>query len=178
MRHRRKPANSSGSRKVRTGGKSGRDGAWRGVKSSQHCRRKFELGIPALWNRAASRRESHRRSEPQRARATGEVPTVDSGPQPAGRVRRSRSARGSGPERTRPGDDDADRPIGSGSTAEIFDDPAKATVGANDHGLVVGDGVFEALKVTAAGPFALRRHLERMTARPAAMDLPDARTTR
>ena len=42
-----------------------------------------------------------------------------------------------------------------------------------DHGLVVGDGVFEALKVTAAGPFAVRRHLERMTRSARAMELPE-----
>ncbi len=42
--------------------------------------------------------------------------------------------------------------------------PAEApTVSATDHGLVVGDGVFEALKVTDAGAFAVRRHLARLT---------------
>ena len=42
-----------------------------------------------------------------------------------------------------------------------------------DHGLVVGDGVFEALKVTPAGAFAVQRHLNRMTRSAAAMGLPD-----
>jgi branched-chain amino acid aminotransferase len=44
----------------------------------------------------------------------------------------------------------------------VYADGRDARVGATDHGLVVGDGVFEALKVTPAGPFALRRHLDRL----------------
>lgn len=55
----------------------------------------------------------------------------------------------------------------------VVSDPGQATVSALDHGLVVGDGVFEALKVTAAGPFAVRRHLERMTRSARALELPD-----
>lgn len=46
------------------------------------------------------------------------------------------------------------------------------TVSATDHGLVVGDGVFEALKVTASGAFAIRRHLARLTRSAAALGLP------
>jgi branched-chain amino acid aminotransferase len=56
----------------------------------------------------------------------------------------------------------------------LHDDPEQAKVGVTDHGLVVGDGVFEALKVTAAGPFALRRHLERLDRSAASMGLPPA----
>ena len=41
-----------------------------------------------------------------------------------------------------------------------------------DHGLVVGDGVFEALKVTPAGPFAVQRHLNRLSRSAAALNLP------
>ena len=41
-----------------------------------------------------------------------------------------------------------------------------------DHGLVVGDGVFEALKVTPAGPFAVQRHLDRLSRSAAALNLP------
>lgn len=41
-----------------------------------------------------------------------------------------------------------------------------------DHGLVVGDGVFEALKITAAGPFAVQRHLDRMSRSAKALELP------
>jgi branched-chain amino acid aminotransferase len=55
----------------------------------------------------------------------------------------------------------------------VVRDPAEATVSAVDHGLVVGDGVFEALKVTADGPFATSRHLARMTRSARALGLPD-----
>ncbi len=41
-------------------------------------------------------------------------------------------------------------------------DPAQALVSVYDHGLVVGDGVFETCKVVDGVPFALRRHLERL----------------
>ena len=41
-------------------------------------------------------------------------------------------------------------------------DPARATVSAFDHGLTVGDGVFETLRVYRGRPFALRRHLDRL----------------
>ncbi|MCW2810129.1 MAG: aminotransferase [Friedmanniella sp.] len=54
----------------------------------------------------------------------------------------------------------------------LYADPEDARVAVTDHGLVVGDGVFEALKVTAAGPFAVRRHLLRMDRSAAAMGLP------
>jgi len=40
------------------------------------------------------------------------------------------------------------------------DEPAIAPL---DHGLTVGDGVFETLKVVAGTPFALSRHLRRLT---------------
>ena len=39
---------------------------------------------------------------------------------------------------------------------------AQATVSVFDHGLTVGDGVFETLKATDGVPFAPRRHLERL----------------
>jgi branched-chain amino acid aminotransferase len=55
----------------------------------------------------------------------------------------------------------------------VYADPSDARVAAIDHGLIVGDGVFEALKVSAAGPFAVRRHLDRMTRSARALDLPD-----
>jgi branched-chain amino acid aminotransferase len=41
-------------------------------------------------------------------------------------------------------------------------DPAAPVVRADDHGLVVGDGVFETLEVRDGVPFALRRHLRRL----------------
>ncbi len=40
--------------------------------------------------------------------------------------------------------------------------PEEARVPALDHGLTVGDGVFETCKVTPAGAFALTRHLRRL----------------
>lgn len=40
--------------------------------------------------------------------------------------------------------------------------PDAATVSAFDHGLTVGDGVFETLRVYRGTPFALRRHLDRL----------------
>ncbi len=40
--------------------------------------------------------------------------------------------------------------------------PDEARVPALDHGITVGDGVFETCKVTSAGPFALTRHLRRL----------------
>lgn len=52
-------------------------------------------------------------------------------------------------------------------------DPAHATVSALDHGLTVGDGVFEAIKVAAGVPFALRRHLERLRRSAAGLRLPE-----
>ncbi len=54
----------------------------------------------------------------------------------------------------------------------LYADGREARVGATDHGLVVGDGVFEALKVSPAGPFAVRRHLDRLERSAAAMGLP------
>jgi branched-chain amino acid aminotransferase len=58
------------------------------------------------------------------------------------------------------------------ANGRLFADPDEARVTVTDHGLVVGDGVFEALKVTPAGPFAVRRHLDRLTRSAAAMALP------
>lgn len=48
---------------------------------------------------------------------------------------------------------------------------AKATVSIFDHGLTVGDGVFETLKATKGRPFATRRHLERLRRSAAGLDL-------
>ncbi|SDS53675.1 branched-chain amino acid aminotransferase [Friedmanniella luteola] len=65
-------------------------------------------------------------------------------------------------------------PLRVWANGRLHEDPEQATVAVTDHGLVVGDGVFEALKVTAAGPFALRRHLERLDRSAAALGLPPA----
>src|SRR3954469_385704 len=41
-------------------------------------------------------------------------------------------------------------------------DDADAAVHALDHGLTVGDGVFESLRTYGGQPFAVRRHLDRL----------------
>ena len=53
----------------------------------------------------------------------------------------------------------------------------QAGVPADDHGLVVGDGVFETLRVRSGAPFAIRRHLARLRRSAAGLDLPIRRTT-
>jgi len=53
----------------------------------------------------------------------------------------------------------------------LYDDPHQATVASTDHGLIVGDGVFEALKVTERGAFAVHRHLDRLSRSAAALGL-------
>jgi branched-chain amino acid aminotransferase len=54
----------------------------------------------------------------------------------------------------------------------LYEDPQQATVAGIDHGLVVGDGVFETLKVTERGAFAVQRHLNRLSRSAAALHLP------
>jgi branched-chain amino acid aminotransferase len=54
----------------------------------------------------------------------------------------------------------------------LYDDPRDAMVTATDHGLVAGDGVFEAMRVTQEGPFAVQRHLNRLSRSAAAVGLP------
>jgi branched-chain amino acid aminotransferase len=55
-------------------------------------------------------------------------------------------------------------------------DPASAAVHWSDHGITVGDGVFETIKLVDGAPFALRRHLERLhrSAGGLGLDVPDA----
>src|SRR5262245_32074420 len=55
----------------------------------------------------------------------------------------------------------------------LLDDPTAAAVTVTDHGLTVGDGVFEAVKVIEDQPFALTRHLERLARSAAGLGLPD-----
>ncbi len=55
----------------------------------------------------------------------------------------------------------------------ILDDPRAAAIAVTDHGLTVGDGVFEAIKVVDGNPFALTRHLARLGRSAAALGLPD-----
>src|SRR5688500_5654862 len=56
---------------------------------------------------------------------------------------------------------------------EILPDPTGPAVGVSDHGLTVGDGVFEAIKVVDGQPFALTRHLDRLARSAAGLGLPD-----
>jgi branched-chain amino acid aminotransferase len=51
--------------------------------------------------------------------------------------------------------------------------PDQATVSVFDHGLMVGDGVFETIKCVNGTTFALTRHLDRLTLSARRMDLPD-----
>ena len=48
-----------------------------------------------------------------------------------------------------------------------------AGVSVLDHGLTVGDGVFETVKAVHGNPFALTRHLDRLTASAHGLGLPD-----
>lgn len=54
----------------------------------------------------------------------------------------------------------------------VLDDPAEGVVRVDDHGLTVGDGVFESLKVVDGRPFALTRHLDRLARSAAGLGLP------
>jgi branched-chain amino acid aminotransferase len=53
----------------------------------------------------------------------------------------------------------------------------EAVVNVFDHGLTVGDGVFETVKVVDGMPFALRRHLERLARSAAGLGLPEPDVT-
>ena len=55
----------------------------------------------------------------------------------------------------------------------LLDDPEGAAITVNDHGLTVGDGVFEAVKVVDDQPFALTLHLERLKRSAAGLGLPE-----
>lgn len=52
-------------------------------------------------------------------------------------------------------------------------DPAQAAVSVFDHGLMVGDGVFETIKIVNGRSFALTRHLDRLKLSAQRMDLPE-----
>lgn len=56
---------------------------------------------------------------------------------------------------------------------ELLPDPTAGAVSVVDHGLTVGDGVFEAVKVVGGEPFALERHLDRLTDSAAGLGLPE-----
>ncbi len=55
----------------------------------------------------------------------------------------------------------------------LFTDPEAATIGAADHGVVVGNGVFETLKVLPGGPFSVGRHLARLSRSASLLALPE-----
>ena len=52
---------------------------------------------------------------------------------------------------------------------QMLTDPRSPAILVTDHGLTVGDGVFEAIKVVDGQPFALTRHLERLGRSAAAL---------
>ena len=51
-------------------------------------------------------------------------------------------------------------------------DAADATVSFDDHGVTVGDGVFETIKLSDGIPFTLTRHLRRLAGSAARMGIP------
>src|SRR3978361_2217210 len=44
----------------------------------------------------------------------------------------------------------------------LLQSPGEPAISALDHGIIVGDGVFETVKVEHDQPFALTRHLDRL----------------
>ena len=55
---------------------------------------------------------------------------------------------------------------------DLLPDPEAPAIRVSDHGLTVGDGVFESLKVVDGVPFALTRHLDRLCVSAAGLGLP------
>src|SRR5689334_17760809 len=56
---------------------------------------------------------------------------------------------------------------------DLLPDAAAPAIGVTDHGLTVGDGVFEAIKVVDGLPFALTLHLERLARSASGLGLPE-----
>jgi branched-chain amino acid aminotransferase len=56
---------------------------------------------------------------------------------------------------------------------DLLPDATAPAVSVTDHGLTVGDGVFEAVKVVGGRPFALDLHLERLHRSACGLGLPD-----
>ncbi|MBO0845951.1 MAG: aminotransferase class IV [Nocardioides sp.] len=56
---------------------------------------------------------------------------------------------------------------------ELLNNPDAPAVAARDHGLTVGDGVFEVVKVVEGRPFALAPHLERLARSARGLGLPE-----
>lgn len=63
---------------------------------------------------------------------------------------------------------------------EVLDDVGTPALPVTDHGLTVGDGVFETVKVVDGEPFALTRHLARLarSAKGLGLDAPDEQRVR
>jgi len=59
------------------------------------------------------------------------------------------------------------------ANGELLTDPDAPVIGARDHGLTVGDGVFEVVKVVDGTPFALDLHLARLARSAAGLGLPE-----
>ncbi len=55
---------------------------------------------------------------------------------------------------------------------ELLSDPTAPAVAVVDHGMTVGDGVFESIKVVDGQPFALTLHLERLARSADGLGLP------
>ena len=45
---------------------------------------------------------------------------------------------------------------------QLLESPERPAIGVLDHGIIVGDGVFETIKIEGGSPFALTRHLDRL----------------
>ena len=58
------------------------------------------------------------------------------------------------------------------ANGRLLTDPESPVVGVRDHGLTVGDGVFEVLKVVDGQTFALDRHLARLARSAQGLGLP------
>ncbi len=54
----------------------------------------------------------------------------------------------------------------------LLEDATAPAVPVSDHGLTVGDGVFESVKVVSGQPFALTRHLDRLARSASGLGLP------
>jgi len=55
----------------------------------------------------------------------------------------------------------------------LLDDPGTPAISVLDHGLTVGDGVFETVKAVHGRPFALTRHLNRLSSSAKGLGLPE-----
>ena len=62
-------------------------------------------------------------------------------------------------------------PVHAWVNGRLLEDPGAPALAVSDHGFTVGDGVFESVKVVDGHPFALNRHLERLTASATGMGL-------